>query len=208
MCVPDSHLLLSVCVVLLAAMSSLPILAASATAAAPTPPIPAALSIAELDALYAAGQLHGKQRDAARKRKERREKTAATIAALHLPDNEVASAFTQLRKSGVKVNPLTDTNKKKGQRQRTAACRAAVALQSRPAVALQSRPSLQSHPAVALQLRPALHPRPVAASPSRPAAASPAHPVALSPARPESPDRPAAAAPSPSPLSLNLCTSS
>ena len=139
-------------------MCSFPILAASAAAAAaaaaaPTPPTPAVLSIAELDALYAAGQLHGKQRDAARKRKERREKTAATIAALHLPDNEVASAFTQLRKSGVKVNSAADTHQLKRHRERQAEYRG-----RKSAAASPAHPASPVHPAAASPPRPAAAP--------------------------------------------------
>jgi hypothetical protein len=167
------------CAVLLAAMSA-PHVAAS-LARCPTPPAAAVLSIAELDAAYDRGELRGKQRDAARKRKERREKTAAAVAALHLPAAATAAAIRQLSKPGVKVEPATDTNKKKGQRERTAACQArqadlpSVALQSSPVAALRSRPSLQSNPVAPLQSRPAatLQPRPVAASTSRPVDAAP-----------------------------------
>ena len=122
-----------------------PALAAAAAPAA----APAASTITDLDAAYERGELHGKQRDAARKRKERREKTAAAIAALHLPDEVTAAAIVEHRKGGVKVNPASDTHQLKRHRERQAEYRrrkSAVASPARPAVASPARPAAPSPP--------------------------------------------------------------
>ena len=115
-------------------------------------PAPAVDVLVELDAAYARGELHGKQRDAARKRRARREKSAGVVAAQnpYLTGVELAAAVAQHRKGGVKLKPgVSDKYKNRWEREynsriRTAGTHAAHLANihaARPAVIHAARPA-------------------------------------------------------------------